>query len=99
MQDLVARTRNWEEKPWVKAYKQTKKATNPVALRETDFRNVSFLHKFTSEAGNLPARRVTRLQKKVHTHVMRNIKVNSVTSICPPDLTAPFELPAMIGGR
>ena len=71
----MSKVRNWEEKPWLKAYKQTKKATNPVALRETDFRNVSFLHKFTSEAGNLPARKVTRLQKKVHTHVMRNIKV------------------------
>lgn len=77
LQDLVAKARNWQEKPWLRAYKQTLKATNPVALRETDFRNVSFLHKFTSEAGNIPSRRVTKLQKKVHTHVMRNIKVSS----------------------
>jgi ribosomal protein S18 len=58
-----------------------KKATNADALRDADFRNVSFLHKFTSEAGNLPPRKVTKLQKKVHTHVMRQIKVG-YTLIC-----------------
>ena len=54
---------------------KVKKATNAEALRQADFRNVSFLHKFTSEAGALPPRRVTRLQKKVHVHVMKQIKV------------------------
>lgn len=55
-----------------------KKATNAEALKAADFRNQAFLHKFTSEAGQLPPRRVTRLQKKVHVHVMKQIKVRSV---------------------
>ena len=80
MQDLVAASRSYEVKPWAKAYKQTKKATNPIAMKETDFRNVGFLHRFTSEAGNLPSQKVTRLQKKIHRHVMRSIKASFSSS-------------------
>lgn len=61
---------------------RVKKATDSEALREADFRNVSFLHKFTSEAGALPPRRVTRLQKKVHVHVMKQIKVSNAALCC-----------------
>ena len=76
LQDLVATThKSYDTKPWMRAQVKVKKATNADALREADFRNVAFLHKFTSETGNLPPRKVTKLQKKFHTHVMRQIKV------------------------
>lgn len=66
-----------------------KKATNAEALQAVDFRNVPFLHKFTSEAGYLPPRRVTRLQKKVHVHVMKQIKVRNVMPyLCFPKTSA-----------
>ena len=62
-------------KPKVRPRTAVKKATTAEALQQADFRNLSFLHRFTSEAGLLPPRRVTKLQKKVHVHVMRQIKV------------------------
>lgn len=72
---MATSARSYDLKPWMRAQVVVKKATNADALRDADFRNVSFLHKFTTEAGNLPPRKVTKLQKKVHTHVMRQIKV------------------------
>jgi len=76
LQDLVATTaKSYDSKPWIRGNVLVKKATNADAEREADFRNIAFLHKFTSETGNLPPRKVTKLQKKFHTHVMRQIKV------------------------
>lgn len=54
------------------------KAGNSETMKEADFRNLSFLNRFTSDAGQLPPRRVTKLKKKVHTHLARQVKVFTV---------------------
>lgn len=80
MQDLVASIR--QRGPFGGRsgnISRVKKATSAEARVAADFRNVGFLNRFTSETGQLPPRRVTRLKKSVHVHVMKQIKVRIFT--------------------
>lgn len=99
-EDLVAPTaKSFGTKQWMRGLVVVKKATNADAQREADFRNVGFLHKFTSETGNLPPRKVTKLQKKYHSHVMRQIKIARNMALLPPEGKLQELMPQIRGRR
>ena len=59
--------------------------TPSKAISLADYRNVGFLHEFLSVTGQLPAKRHTQLQSKLHRHLCRQIKIARQMGLISPD--------------